>query len=267
MRWLACLGLALIATGAFAGEPLPRDRQQQILQDALNKFDEAVGHLRSSPELAGQKLRQAASGFQTLIDAGIVNDALELNLGNTYFRLGDFGRAILHYRRGLRFNPRNSALTANLDYSRNRVEPAITPNAGEQLIGRLLFWHYTTSLSFRFAWTLIATFAGWAGLAAWLRWRNGPLLAVALILIGLSLANGVSVGWQLREESVHPQAVILTGPQTLRSGRGEGYEPVLKQTLGAGVEMRILNERADWVEVELRDGHTGWLPVAALERV
>ena len=83
----------------------------------------------------------------------------------------------------------------------------------------------------------------------------------------LSLAHGISVGWQLHEDAQHPQVVILSGPQTLRSGRGDGYEPVLKQTLGAGVEMRILNERADWVEVELRDGHTGWLPNSAVERI
>lgn len=269
MRPASLLAALIVLFGAslVRADAIPADRQPQALKDALNQFDSAVGKLRSSPESAAKELRQAAAGFQSLVDSGLRNQALEFNLGNTWFRLGDVGRSILHYRRAERLSPRDPSVAANLAHARGRVEPAITPGGSEQLIGRLLFWHYTTSAGFRFLCAALGSLLGWGMFAAWLRWRGGPLLAVAGLFIVFGFANGTSVYYQIHEDANHPQAVILTGPQTLRTGRGEGYEPAIKQTLGPGIEVRILNERADWVEVELRDGHAGWLPLTAIEKV
>lgn len=243
------------------------ERQRQALQEALDRFDAAVGEFRQHPEQSQRDFRQAAAAFEALVAAGVHNAALEFNLGNTYFRLGDTGRAIVHYLRARRLAPRDAATNANLDYARERVEPVLAPAAAEQFLTRLLFWHYTMSLRFRWLWAIFGSLAGWGLLAAWLRWRGGGLLTFAIIGIALGVSNGLSVLVQLHEDATHPSAVIITGPQTLRSGRGDGYEPVLKQTLGAGVECQIRNERADWAEVELRDGHSGWVPMSALERI
>ncbi|HUU96220.1 MAG TPA: hypothetical protein VM487_10805 [Phycisphaerae bacterium] len=253
---------------AYAGDnPLSPERRREILRDALNAFDNAVATARDNPTQAEQLYRQAAAAFERLVTDGLRSPALEYNLGNTRFRLGDLGRAVLHYRRAQRLDPGYAKLAGNLKYARDRVEPTINPGGEQRLLRRLLFWHYDTSVRLRFWFTVIASVAGWLGLAIWLRRRWQALAALSALAIVLGLANAASVGWQLHDETRRPPAVVVQGEQVLRLGRGEGYDPAMKQPLGPGVELRVLQQRGDWVEVRLADGQTGWLPAEAIERV
>ncbi|MFQ5804880.1 MAG: tetratricopeptide repeat protein [Phycisphaerae bacterium] len=263
---LACSSVAA-RTAANATQALTPARQRELLRGALNAFDEAVSVVRDDPARAENLYRKSAAALETLRDHGIQNPALEYNLGNAYFRLGQLGRAILHYRRAQRFDPADAALTMNLEYARNRVEPYIKPSGGRELVNRLMFWTNRTSIQERFWLASLGSIVGWLGLAFRLRWLSRPLTVVACLGIVFGLANAASVGWQLHDESRHPPAVVVDGEQILRLGRGEGYDPALTQPLGPGVELRILNQRGDWVEIRLRDDKTGWLPAGALERI
>jgi tetratricopeptide (TPR) repeat protein len=262
---MACtLSLGLTAAGA---EPLTPQRQHEILHDALNAFDQAVSVARDDAARAEALYRESAAAFETLLSSGLRNPALHYDLGNAYFRLGKLGRAILHYRRAQRLDPTDGLVATNLQYARNRVEPYVAPTSGQRLLHRLMFWASHTSVRVRFWLAAILSMAGWVALAVWLRWRSGPLLILACLGIVLGLANAGSVAWQLHDETARPPAVVVDGQHVLRLGRGEGYDPAVTQPLGPGVELRILSERGEWVEVELRDGKTGWLPSAAVERV
>lgn len=252
---------------APAAEPLPPQRQREVLREALNAFDEAVSTVRDDPARAEELYRSSAAAFETLSDHGVRNAALEYNLGNAYFRLGRLGHAILHYRRAQRLDPSDAALTANLRYARNRVEPYIEPTGTQRLVTRLMFWANRTSVQDRFWLAAIASVAGWLGLAVRLRRRSRPLAVLAALAIVMGLTNAASVGWQLHDESRRPPAVTVGGEHVLRLGRGEGYEPALTQPLGPGVELRILSERGGWVEVQLNDTKTGWLPATAVEKL
>ena len=250
-----------------ADRDLAPERRREILRDSLNAFDEAVAITRTDSARAERRYRKAAAGFSTLLEAGLRNAALEYNLANTHFRLGELGRAVLHYRRGQRIDPSDKQLAANLDYARNRVEPYIAPSGQRRLAARVLFWHYTTSPRFRLTFAAICSLLGWLALLAWLARRTRALALAATVLIALGIANGASLAWQLQDEARHPHAVVIDGEHILRLGRGEAYDPALRQPLGPGVELRVLNERAAWVEVRLPNGQTGWLPISALERV
>lgn len=263
---LACLFNAGL-TNPTAAEPLSPERQREILREALNAFDQAVGIAHDNPAAAERLYRKSAAGFETLLDAETRNAALDYNLGNACFRLGELGRAILHYRRAERLDPADTALQANLRYARNRVEPYIEPTGGQRLIHRLMFWANRTSIQQRFWLASIASLAGWLGLTLRLRWRSRPLLVLACLAIVLGLANAASVGWQLHDESHRPPAVVLGGEHLLRLGAGEGYDSALTQPLGPGVELRVLSRRGEWLQVELRDAKTGWLPASAVEQV
>jgi tetratricopeptide (TPR) repeat protein len=271
----ALIGVSTLGLLAAASETglldrqaqLSLERQREILREALTAFDEAVAVVRDNPAQAEALYRRSAAAFETLTERGISNAAIEYNLGNAYFRLGELGRAILHYRRSQRLEPNENALTANLQYARNRVEPYIEPGGGQKLIARLMFWTNRTSIQDRFRIALIASTAGWLGLALRLRWRSRPLAALAALAILLGIANSGSVAWQLHHEATTPPAVVVDGEHVLRLGRGEGYDPALTQPLGPGVELHILSERGEWVEVRLLDGKTGWLPTSATARI
>ena len=78
---------------------------------------------------------QAAQAYQQLADQGFADSALFFNLGNAYFKQGDYGRAILNYRRAEQLAPRDEDIAANLALARaqrvdqfeeNGEEPAPT---------------------------------------------------------------------------------------------------------------------------------------------
>lgn len=261
---LACCGGPLDATGA---DEVPPDRQHEILRDALNAYDEAVARTLDDPAAAEQLFRAAAAGFETLIDAGRHNAALEYNLANTHFRLGRLGRTIVHYRRAARLDPGNHKLQVNLAYARRQVEPYIEPGGQRRLVHQLLFWHYDTSAAQRFWAAALLSAVGWLLLIIRLRWPVRPLLVAGFVAVILGLAAGTSVFWQINDEQSYPPAVIVGDEITLRLGRGAAYEPALKQPLGPGVELRILQQHGDWVEIRLPNRQTGWLPATAVERV
>ena len=119
----------------------------------------------------------------------------------------------------------------------------------------------------RFAALVTLSVVGGLLLFAWLRWRVRWVLALGFASAVCALAAGTSIGWQVRSETRYPHAVVVGEDVHLRLGRGEGSDLALKQSLGPGVELRILGQRADWVEVRLGNGETGWLPAVAVERV
>ncbi len=255
------------STTRAQAELLSPERQREILHKALDDYDNAVAVGREDPARAVQLYRESAAGFNALVDAGLHNAALEYDLGNVYFRLGELGRAIVHYRRALRLAPADQRLDANLRYARDRVEPPIAPSGQHRLARQFLFWHYETSLAQRTTALLILTAVGWGLLFAWLGWRRRPLAVMGLVGVALSLAAGVSVRWQIEDEARQPHAVIVADQQYLRLGRGEGSDLAIKQPLGSGVELRILQQRGGWIEVRLANDQTGWLPADSVQRV
>ena len=64
------------------------------------------------------KFTEASDIYQTLIDQDGANASLLYNLGNSQYRAGDYGRAILSYERAKLLTPRDPDLHANLELAR-----------------------------------------------------------------------------------------------------------------------------------------------------
>jgi tetratricopeptide (TPR) repeat protein len=264
---LLTLGAALVCLYPAHADSLSADRRREILNDALTAYDEATEAARDNPGEAESLYRKAAAHFETLREAGLRNAALEHNLGNSYYRLGDIGRAVACYRRAQRLSPGHEDSAANLEFVRRRVKPEIQPGDQQRLIERLLFWQYSTSLSQRFWAAMVFGLLGWCGLTVWVFRRRSWLATVSLGCVVLGFANAGLVAWEIHEQQTRPAAVVVRGEPMLRTGRGEGFDPVRQEPLGPGVELRILDERGGWARVQLADQQTGWLPLSALERI
>lgn len=245
-------------------------RQQQIgtLNQALRAFDEAAAS--TSPVQARKLYRRAADLFEELVAGGLRNGKLYYNLGNTYLRLGDLGRAMLNYRRADTLIPGDANLKANMRFARSLCATPIPGTGERKLVHSLLFWHFETSqpararvgiVSFSLAWALLAVrlFSGW-------RWpRNAALVCgVLAIVLGASVAVRSYYEYHRREG-------VLIAPETIvRKGNGTSYEQQFNEPLDAGVEFTILETRPDatgtsWHRVAFPNGIQGWVPAAAAE--
>ncbi|MDY6914935.1 MAG: tetratricopeptide repeat protein [Candidatus Cloacimonadota bacterium] len=80
------------------------NRKQEILQQAVEKYE-------------NQHFKEALQLFQKLENENIVNSKLYFNIGNTHYRLGNLGNAILYYKKALKVKPNFQEAQENLKFA------------------------------------------------------------------------------------------------------------------------------------------------------
>ncbi|MGE3180451.1 MAG: hypothetical protein AB7N71_02395 [Phycisphaerae bacterium] len=244
-------------------EPLSHSRQNEILQTSLTAFDEGIAQFRDDPNAAQKNFRAAIDGFEALTAAGVESAALRYNLGNAYFRANDLGRAVLNYRRALENDPNHARARANLDFVRARVAPHLSDTGNAGIWKSLSFLNVSLSAQTRLWLCALAGIVGWGALLLRARRRAPALMGVGIVgaLIAMTLAS--SLWWQISDRTTRPPAVVVQDNVTIRLGRGDGSDPAMREPLGPGVELRVLQTRAGWLEVKLANGLEGWIPESA----
>ena len=91
---VALLVVAVCASPSVFAEEVSPERLSLINQ-SLSAFEQAAALPRTESETALELYRQSAEAYEALIAQGAHNGKIYYNLGNTYYRLGDLGRAIL----------------------------------------------------------------------------------------------------------------------------------------------------------------------------
>src|SRR6266849_6267687 len=76
---------------------------------------------KANQDYAQGHCTEASSGYDALVRAGQWSANLFYDLGNAYFRTGDFGRAILNYERALALERHHPEATANLQIARDEA--------------------------------------------------------------------------------------------------------------------------------------------------
>src|SRR6266542_876344 len=76
---------------------------------------------KANRDFAQGDFKEAISGYEALIRDGQWTANVFYDLGNAYFRAGDFGRAILNYERALALAQHHPEATANLQIARDEA--------------------------------------------------------------------------------------------------------------------------------------------------
>lgn len=240
-RALAILGCISAMTGPiFAQSDVPFAKANQ-------DFDQ--GHFQ-----------EAAHEYEGLVRAKEWSPALFYNLGNAYFRLGDFGRAILNYRRALALDPHHPESTANLRVARD--EAAALPMQPDWLERHLQFAgpnQYMIAAAVAF-WIGVFCFAG----AVAVRNRRTAGMVVLVLLAFTTFGVTAFAAYRLETKSAN-QAIVTGKDVTARVATADSASSVL--ALPAGSEVRFLSNRGDWTYVELPNDQRGWIPARDAERI
>lgn len=206
----------------------------------------------------------AVSLYESLLDAGVRDSAVYFNLGSAHYTLGNFGQAMLNFRRAQLLTPRDPDLNAHL--SRVRAQRLDVQGDETALVDTLAA--LTAGL-------LTLTELGWLVFVIWsiffalvilsitqAKLRDAlriPLVIFSLIMLGAVLL----LGSRLYVNAVRPAAVAVAGVIPVMSGPGDAY--LLIDELHSGAEMRLLEQRGDWLRFVLPDGRQGWALAASIE--
>ena len=270
------VGLAFLcmASNGMASEELSPEKLQTILQEANSTYQAAEEIAGSQPAKARQMFASSANRYQLLVDKGVRNDRLFLNLGNAWCQSGEQTKAIVNYHRALWMNQSNTVARQNLssiesaqsadskdapsateDFSFNFGSASHLLNAAVSFLG-----HRSVGLIFAVSsvlfWLLISIKTVRPRLKM-LRWSVVPMV--------LAIASGAAM-YQL--DKTEPNlAIVVDDNVELRSGDGEEFPVVAKLETTSGKSVSIIGQRTDWRKVRLPDGQIGWLPKASTVRV
>ena len=268
--WALALALLLSsAASAWAQDAAPVSNASRVAA-ATEAFRDATG--TESSEGRVDAFRRAALLYREALAAGPRNGALEYNAGNAWLLSGDVGRAILHYRRALEVRPGDPRVEANLETARGRRRDQFETTFTRALTDTLLFWHRGLSLRSKVPAALTAWVLAFVVLSVGVVLPRRPpgragALRSGLLLLIVALALGASAVVDLAARGERTAAVIVESDVELRTGDGASYPARYENPIHAGAEVRVLEERAGWVDIELPDGKSGWVPADMLELV
>ncbi len=256
MRPAALLLTAVVAMGARAA---PAGAEHAGL------FFEATRIAREAR--TKEELAEAIARYEKLLASGLRNGRIEYNLGNAYFRTGDAGRALLHWRRAERLLPGDAQIAHNIEYARSRAPDKFETESAAEALSIVCFWH-AWPLATRWHAALIFFACLWACLALRLRYRAWALPAAACACgIAFSAMAG-SAAVTLRHEAAAPPAVMVAEQTIVRQGNYEESEPVFTGPVHSGTEVRIVDDtRGAWVRVEFPNKKDGWVRRETVERI
>ncbi|HEY2341689.1 MAG TPA: tetratricopeptide repeat protein [Chthoniobacteraceae bacterium] len=205
------------------------------------------------------RFTEAKQQYEKLATSGSASANLYFNLGNTEYRLGDRGRAILDYERALALDPRHPEARSNLQLVREKSGARVP--AATSLEHAILPWPSDN-------YAILASIAGWLAIfsaaAMWLYKKSDHLLLWATMLASLCAAGYCGVAlWQDAQQA---DLGIVTAKESI--ARLEPADRAASaETLPAGSRVRVLSEHGDWIYCELPSGIRGWLPASTMERV
>ncbi len=208
---------------------------------------------------------EAAAAYQREVHAGRSGANLFYNLGDTYYHLGDLGRATLNYQRALLLEPGHAEAAANLAYVRGKTAARSLPPGN--LFTPLRDTLATLDVD---SYAVIAATAGWLALAGLcLAWFTRRRRTLGWVMLGLALpvfaACAGTLFW-LEDGRKNPgRGIVLKDQTPAHYAPADSAKVIVK--LPVGEEVRVLSEHGAWTYAQLADGARAWLPADAVERI
>src|SRR5205814_2820168 len=206
---------------------------------------------KANTEFGGGNFKAAIADYEAVVASGAWSANLFYDLGNTYFREGDFGRAILNYDRALRLDGHHPEADANLRIAHDQAHSLeLAPSALERYLnfGTSNFFAVAATIFFWLTIILLILRPGKV-----LRAIAGVFLAAICGLAAYRLENGT------RGQGL---AIVIAENAQARVATVDSAKSVL--ALPAGSEVLILQERGDWNYAALPNDQRGWIAASAV---
>ena len=216
---------------------------------------------KANQEYAQGHFKEAISGYEVLVRAGQWSANLFYDLGNAYFRVGDFGRAILNYERALALERHHPEATANLQIARDEAHALeLQQSWPERYLQFASVNEYSIGAAIAF-WLAVSAIV----MLIFARRRSATLIATLMFCLLVS-AVAIYAVYALELGSSGSALAIVTGKNVqARLATADSANSVL--ALPPGSEIKILSTRGDWIYAALPNTLRGWIPAKDAQQV
>lgn len=214
------------------------------------------------------KFSDASAAWTSIEESGQKSAKLYYNLGNAWFKQGNYPKAILNYERALRLDPSYSDARYNLEFTSNFVQDKIEP------VPEFILKSVARKVSYVMgsnAWAVIFLVLLAAALMMGLLFLLGSSVGkrragfyCGIVLLLLSAGALSFSAWQKSDSVKTDTAIVMSPVSSVKSSPSSGSSKDLF-VIHEGTKVTILDEVGSWKNISLADGRQGWLPAADLE--
>src|SRR5438034_11107170 len=209
---------------------------------------------KTNQEYAQGHFKEAIAGYEMLVRSGPLSANLFYDLGNAYFRTGDFGHAILNYERALALEQHHPEAAANLQIARDEARALeMQQSWPERYLQFASVNQYSTAAS-------VAFWAGAFCIVGLIFTRRRSVRLTVLSILSLSaFALAIFATYEIDHGNKGRALAIITDDNVqARLATADTANSIL--ALPPGSEIKMLNTRGDWVYAELPNNLRGWIP-------
>lgn len=214
--------------------------------------------------------QEAAELYSDIADAGLESAQLYCNIGNAYYKMASYAKAILFYERALKLDPSYSDARYNLSVAQSFAQDDI-----EQVPEFILktWWRklcYSTDAT---TWAVLCLlfFAITLGLVLLFVLGSSPAVkrtgfftGIAFLLLSAACLDFSLV--QKRDYFKDDAAIVMRSVSAVKSSpSAEGSADLF--VLHEGTKVKILDGVASWTNIRLSDGREGWIKTDDIEKI
>jgi tetratricopeptide (TPR) repeat protein len=239
-RWLSVVVLVLVFSGSRAGS--------ETLPMAEKAYDE-------------KQYKTAITLYEQLIKDGYTSYQLYFNLGNSYYKNGNLGRAIHAYEIARKLEPDDEDIKINLSLANAKTIDKI--DTKENFFITAVKSNILSSLSTS-AWAWLNIISLFIAAAGFLMYYILSSIALKRVFFGISVVFTLTFliayflgGSAVKSKSENKFAIVLE--KEVKIMNEPNVSGNTKFRLHEGTKVRVVENNGDWMLIKLENGNEGWL--------
>ena len=215
-----------------------------------NQFNEANDNYQNG------NYDRAIALYEGISEAKLISSSLEYNLGNAYYETKQLAKSLLHYYRAHKLAPRDKEVKNNISIAESLLKDEIIKKDIHFLVW---LWGIPSDWMSARELKIVSLFLFWLCFICMIGFINrAAKLKVSFFLIFILLLwFTTNTIWQVREDKVSPQAVVLMSEVNVKQSPKEISKT--KFMLHEGTRVKVLEQRYSWCKILLPNGLNGWL--------
>ena len=207
----------------------------------------------------------AAFYYEEALNQGCVNSSLYYNTGNSYFRLGKIGKAILNFERGYRLKPNDPDIKANLLFARKNIIDEIQKTDQGVFVKFMNYLHNLIPLKSKLIISITLLFLISLGYTITLFLQGNRklwILYLTLLTTIMFFGFGLSSAIKINSLENNHSAIILKKSADAQNAP-DGTKTLF--TIHEGTKVKVIKHIGKWYFVSLANGVSGWIKSETFE--
>jgi len=215
------------------------------------------------------KFEDAIVLYNKVVDLQFESATLYYNLGNAYFKSGEYARAMLWFERARRLDPNNEDIIHNIAFVQQKLIDKI------EVLPELFivkWWNACSKLFTGNQWAMLSIitcslFALCFLLILLIRilWIRSISIFIAILAFIITIFSIIFANKETMRYANFPEGIIMPLVLNVKSTPNEKGSDLF--VIHSGLKVGITDQLNEWVEIRLPNGEKGWILAEQVEKI